>query len=83
MSKQELAQRLGPLRARLPGRAEPLPLASPESEAELAQIIRTAHDAGLKVLAVGAGSRLGGSYGCRADLLVSTRKLSGVVAYEP
>jgi glycolate oxidase FAD binding subunit len=83
VSKQELAQRLGPLRAKLPGRAEPLPLASPESEPELAQIISTAHDAGLKVLAVGAGSRLGGSYGCQADLLVSTRKLSGVVAYEP
>ena len=83
MSAIEIAQELGPLRAQPPGSERALPLAAPETEAALVEIIRSAHGAGLKVLPVGTGSRLGGAFGCEADLLVSTRNLGGVVAYEP
>ena len=83
MNAIETAQELGTLRVQLPGIERSLPLAAPETEAALVEIIRSAHGAGLKVLPVGTGSRLGGAFGCEADLLVSTRNLGGVVAYEP
>ena len=83
MSSIKIAEELGPLRASIPGRETPLPLASPESESELRELIIRAGSAGLKVLPVGAGSRLGGAFECDADLLISTDKLSGVIAYEP
>ena len=78
-----LAERLGPLRGQLPGRETELPLAAPESEAALVELIREASAGGLKVLPIGNGTRLGGAFGAPADLLLSTRALSGVVAYEP
>ena len=83
MSTTEIAQELGSLRAQLPGHTRALPLAAPETEAALVDIIRSAHHAALKVLPIGTGSRLGGAFGCDADLLISTRNLSGVIAYEP
>jgi len=78
-----LAERLGPLRGQLPGRDAELPLAAPESEAALVELIQEASAGGLKVLPIGNGTRLGGVFGAPADLLVSTRAISGVVAYEP
>ena len=83
MSSIKVAEELGPLQASIPGRERPLPLALPESESELRDLIIRAGSAGLKVLPVGAGSRLGGAFECDADLLISTDKLSGVIAYEP
>ena len=78
-----LAERLGPLRGQVPGRDTELPLAAPESEAALVELIREASAGGLRVLPIGNGTRLGGAFGAPADLLLSTRALSGVVAYEP
>jgi len=81
MSAHELAGRLGTLRSRLAD-AE-IPMAAPETEEELIDLVREAREGGLKVLPIGNGTRLGGVHGCGADLLLSTRKLTGVVAYEP
>ena len=83
MSPRELARELGPLQASIPGREGALPLAVPETESELVKLITRAAEAGLKVLPIGAGSRLGGTFQCEADLVLSTQKLSGVTAYEP
>ncbi|MCH2105359.1 MAG: FAD-binding oxidoreductase [Planctomycetes bacterium] len=78
-----LAERLGPLRGRIPGVEAELPLAVPESEEALVELVNEARVGGLRLLPIGSGSRLGGAYGAQADLLVSTRALTGVVAYEP
>jgi glycolate oxidase FAD binding subunit len=62
----------------------PLPMAKPTDEAELCAVLELAARDGLRVLPVGAGSRL---TWCRppteCDLALSTRRLAGVVAYEP
>jgi hypothetical protein len=78
-----LAAQLGPLRGSLPGVEAEIPMAAPETEEALIELIAEARGGGLKVLPVGNCSRLGGVYGAQADLLVSTRALNGVVAYEP
>ena len=78
-----LAERLGPLRGRIPGVETELPLAAPESEEALVELVNEARGGGLRLLPIGNGSRLGAVYRAQADLLVSTRALSGVVAYEP
>jgi len=78
-----LAEQLGPLRGSLPGVEGEVPMAAPETEEALIKLIDDARTGGLKVLPVGNGSRLGGVFGAEADLLISTRALTGVVAYEP
>ena len=83
MSAHELAERLGPLRARLPGVDVEVPMAAPETEEALIELVHKAREGELKVLPIGSGTRLGGVHGCDADLLLSTRQLTGIVAYEP
>ena len=78
-----LAERLGPLRGSLPGVEGEVPMAAPETEEALIELIAEARAGGLNVLPIGNGTRLGGVHGGGADLLLSTRALSGVVAYEP
>ena len=83
MSSRALAERLGPLRGSLPGVEVDVPMAAPETEEAFVELIGEAREGGLKVLPIGNGSRLGGVFGAEADLLISTRALTGVVAYEP
>jgi glycolate oxidase FAD binding subunit len=83
MSARDLAEQLGPKRARLSGVEAELPMAAPESLDALIEIVHRAREGHLKILPIGAGTRLGGVHACGADLLLSTRRLTGVVAYEP
>jgi glycolate dehydrogenase FAD-binding subunit len=61
-----------------------LPLASPADEGELAELLRLAASEQWKVIPCGMGSKLGWTgQPERADLLVSTRRISGVLLHEP
>ena len=73
-------------RAERPGVAgsPELPLAVPKSEEELALVLTHAREHGLRVLPTGLGSKgalVRASGG--AELLVTTRELSGILDYEP
>lgn len=83
MSARAAAERLGPLRARISATDAELPLAAPETEDALIALIAEARAAKLRVLPIGCGSRLGGVHDCAPDLLLSTRNITGVIAYEP
>ena len=84
---QRLAQLLGPANvASAPlGPAGPaLPLALPEGEAQLAEVVRLAASERWAVVPCGLGSKLGWTaQPAHADLLVSTRRIAGVVLHEP
>jgi glycolate oxidase FAD binding subunit len=61
-----------------------IPLAQPSDEAELVELLRFASRASKKILPIGFGSKLGWSPAPEhVDFALSTRGLSGVVAYEP
>jgi len=61
-----------------------LPLALPESEEELRELLRLAASDQLALVPCGLGSKLGWTaQPARADFLVSTRRLAGVVRHEP
>lgn len=61
-----------------------LPIACPESEAQIVETLRCAARDGLALVPLGFGSKLGW---CRpperADFALSTRAIAGIVAYEP
>lgn len=64
--------------------AGPRPCARPRDLPELAELLRLAGSEGWRVLPVGGGSKLSWSPPpIRADLVVSTAELRGVVDYEP
>lgn len=57
---------------------------APASAAELAQVMKEAHDASLSMIAVGGGTKLHlGNPPRSAQLVVRTGRLRGVVEYEP
>lgn len=59
-----------------------LPLIEPVSEAEVSTILRNAHEKGLAAIPVGEGSQLYiGENPQRADLLLSSRQLTGIVEH--
>lgn len=61
-----------------------LPMASPASEAEVVETVKLAAAERWTILPLGLGSKLGWRpTGARADLALSTRRLAGIVAYEP
>ncbi|MFN0009216.1 MAG: FAD-binding oxidoreductase [Planctomycetota bacterium] len=61
-----------------------LPLASPESESQLVEIVKLAAAERWTVLPVGLGSKLSWLPSSRgADFALTTRRLTGIVAYEP
>lgn len=56
----------------------------PASAAELAQVMKEAHDAGLSMIAIGGGTKLHlGNPPRSAQLAVRTGRLRGVLEYEP
>ena len=68
---------------------ERLPLVAPKEEPQLVEVLRRAHELGVRVLPIGLGGR---TSWCRPEvfdarepetLALSTRKLRGVIAYEP
>jgi glycolate oxidase FAD binding subunit len=64
----------------LPG----VPLAAPGDEAAAAELFELASGEGLGVALCGSGTKLGWALASRApDLLLSTRRLAGVVEFEP
>jgi len=66
-----------------PGRPA-LPMASPANEGELAELLRLAASEQWKVVPCGMGSKLGWTAQPEcADLLVSTRRITGVLLHEP
>ena len=61
-----------------------LPLVEPADLEELAELVRFAGHEGLALVPIGLASKLGWCRApARADLLVSTRRLSGIVAHVP
>lgn len=61
-----------------------LPMASPATEAEVAETVKLAGAEGWKIVPLGLGSKLSWRPpGGRPDLALSTRRLAGIVAYEP
>jgi glycolate oxidase FAD binding subunit len=73
------AEGLGEL-ASLPG----VPVASPADEAQAVELLRLAAADGLRLALCGAGSKLGWALSAGApDLAISTRRLDGVVEFEP
>ncbi|MEZ5980150.1 MAG: FAD-binding oxidoreductase [Planctomycetota bacterium] len=61
-----------------------VPIASPRGESELAAVLGVARDEGLRVLPIGNGSKLDWALVPeRVDLALSTRRMRGVVEYEP
>lgn len=56
---------------------------APGGEAELAEAVREAADAGRRLEIVGGGSRAGLGRPVEADAVLSTAGLSGITAYEP
>lgn len=81
---QSVVGRDGVLHFASPWLREDVPLARPSNEAQLSQLLRYAASASKKVLPLGFGSKLGW---CappeHIDFAISTRSLTGVVAYEP
>ncbi|MFN0241384.1 MAG: FAD-binding oxidoreductase [Planctomycetota bacterium] len=66
------------------GDARTLPLATPQTEDELVELVRFAARDSLRVLPLGSGTKLGWCAAPeRADFAVTTRALAGIVAYEP
>jgi glycolate oxidase FAD binding subunit len=61
-----------------------LPMASPATEAEVAETVKIAGAEGWKIVPLGLGSKLSWRPpGGRPDFALSTRRLAGIVAYEP
>jgi len=61
-----------------------LPLASPATEGEIAEVVKLAAHEGWTILPLGCGSKLPWRpQPVRADLALTTRRLEGIVAYEP
>jgi glycolate oxidase FAD binding subunit len=61
-----------------------VPLARPSDESALSELLRYAARDGKKVLPIGFGSKLGWTTPVeRPDFALTTRALSGVIAYEP
>jgi glycolate oxidase FAD binding subunit len=84
---ERAAQVLGPASVssgRLGPAGPELPLVSPEDEVQLAELLRVAAAERWAVVPCGLGSKLGWTaQPARADLLVSTRRITGVVLHEP
>jgi glycolate oxidase FAD binding subunit len=63
---------------------DPIPLARPSSESEIAALMRFASRTSRTCLPIGCGSKLGWSgVPEHVDFALSTRELAGIVAYEP
>lgn len=61
-----------------------LPLASPASEGEIAEVVKLAALERWTILPLGCGSKLSWRpHSVRADLALTTRRFEGIVAYEP
>jgi glycolate oxidase FAD binding subunit len=61
-----------------------LPMATPATEAEVAETVKLAGAERWKIVPLGLGSKLSWHPPAgRADLALSTRRLAGIVAYEP
>ena len=64
--------------------ADDRPIVSPSDEAQLSETIRIAAENGWRILPTGFGSKLDWSASSRdVDIVLSTRRLARVVAYEP
>jgi len=60
------------------------PVALPATDEEMVETVRFAAREGLALLPVGAGTKLGWTHPPeRVDLVLSTRRYAGIVAYEP
>jgi glycolate dehydrogenase FAD-binding subunit len=79
----ELADRIGELTGATRSGA-PLPLVAPKTEDALTELVHRARRDRLKLLPLGRGTQLGWTnLATDADLAVSMRELTGIVAHEP
>ena len=76
MSTRELAERLGPLRGRLPGVDVEVPMAAPETEEALIELVREAGEGGLKVLPIGGGYMAGSGWGLGFNVVTDANAYS-------
>src|ERR1700674_3917239 len=61
---------------------QPKLVIEPGTETELAEVLRLSNEAGLAVIPRGGGTKLGGgNRPARADLILSTARLTGIIEY--
>jgi glycolate oxidase FAD binding subunit len=66
-----------------PGESAPLAVVAPSTEVEMGTVLARASQEGWRVLPAGQGTWLRGGGRTEADLVVSTRRMSGIEEYEP